>query len=132
MAGQVDLLIDFLRTSLPLVRAESIKAYGVFSDKRPDAAPDIPTFAELGLPMLSYADWGGLFAPSGTPRDIIHKLNEAALEALADPATRARITEFGSEIFPRDQQMPQALGALVKADAAKWWPLVKEFGIRAE
>jgi tripartite-type tricarboxylate transporter receptor subunit TctC len=132
VAGQVDLLMDFPRTSLPLVRAESIKAYGVISDGRLAAAPDIPTFAEMGVPALSYAEWVGLFAPGGTPRDIVDKLNEAALEVLADPATRARITEFGAEIFPREQQTPRALGALQKAQIEKWWPLIRKFGIKAE
>ena len=102
------------------------------SDARLVLAPDIPTFAEMGLPALSYSNWAGLFAPKGTPKDIIGKLNAAAVEALADPAVRARLVEFGGEIFPRDQQTPEALGALVKADAEKWWPIIKELGIKAE
>jgi Tripartite tricarboxylate transporter family receptor len=129
IAGQVDLLLDFPRTSLPLGRAESIKAYGVISDKRLATAPDAPTFAEMGVPALSYAERVGLFAPAGTPRDIVAKLNEAALEALADPATQARITEFGAEIFPRQQQTPRALGELQKTQIKKWWLLIKEFAL---
>jgi tripartite-type tricarboxylate transporter receptor subunit TctC len=132
VAGQIDLLFDTPRSSLPLVRSGSIKAYAVTANTRLTAAPDIPTFVEMGLPMLSYIEWVGLFAPRGTPREIIDKLNLAAVEALADPAVRARILEFGAEIVPLDQQTPEALGALVKADAEKWWPIIKEFGIRAE
>jgi tripartite-type tricarboxylate transporter receptor subunit TctC len=74
----------------------------------------------------------GDFAPRGTPKDIIAKVNAAAVEALADPAVRSRFAALGLEIFPRERQTPEALGALVKADAEKWWPLIKELGIRAE
>jgi tripartite-type tricarboxylate transporter receptor subunit TctC len=132
VAGQIDLLFDTPRTSLPLVRSGSIKAYAVTANTRLTAAPDIPTFVEMGLPVLSYIEWVGLFASRGTPREIIDKLNLAAVEALADPNVRARILEFGAEIVPLDQQTPEALGALVKADAEKWWPIIKEFGIRAQ
>ena len=72
------------------------------------------------------------FRARGTPRDIIGKLNAAAVEALADPAVRSRFADLGIEVFPREQQTPEALGALVKADAEKWWPIIKEFGIKAE
>jgi tripartite-type tricarboxylate transporter receptor subunit TctC len=92
-------------------------------------APEIPTFAEMGLPGLSYSAWYGLFVPRGTPNDIIGKLNAAVVEALADPAVQSRLVQLGIDIFPRDQQTPQALGALVKADAEKWWPIIKELGI---
>jgi tripartite-type tricarboxylate transporter receptor subunit TctC len=134
VAGHIDLIFyDTPGSSLPLVRAGSIKAYAVTSDTRLAAAPDIPTFAEMGLPALSFSGWFGLFAPRGTPRDIIDKLNAAAVEALADPAVRARLVEFGGvEILPREQQTPEALGAMVKADAEKWWPIIKAAGIRAE
>jgi tripartite-type tricarboxylate transporter receptor subunit TctC len=134
VAGQIDL---FLESSvwLPLVRAGSIKAYAVTSDTRLAQAPDIPTFGEMGLPALSLpsgAVWLGFFAPRRTPKDIVAKLNAVAVEALADPAARSRLADFGLEILPREQQTPEALGALVKADAKKWWPLFKEFGISAD
>jgi tripartite-type tricarboxylate transporter receptor subunit TctC len=133
VAGHLDLIFfDSPRSSLPLVRAGSIKAYAVTGDTRLTAAPDIPTFAEMGLPALSFSEWLGLFAPRGTPRDIIDRLNTAAVEALADPAVRARFIEFGAEIFPREQQTPEALDAMVRADAEKWWPIIKAAGIRAE
>jgi tripartite-type tricarboxylate transporter receptor subunit TctC len=132
LAGQIDMLID-TPLQLPLVRAASIKAYAVTSETRLALAPDIPTFGEMGLPALfSLTSWFGLFAPSGTPKDIIGKLNGAAVEALADPAVRSRFADFGMEIFPREKQTPEALGALVKADAEQWLPLIKEFGIKAE
>jgi tripartite-type tricarboxylate transporter receptor subunit TctC len=95
-------------------------------------APDIPTVSEMGLPALSFSTWAGLFAPKGTPKEIIGKLNTAAVETLADPVVRFRLAELGEEIFPGEQQTPEALGALVKADAEKWWPIIEELGIKAE
>jgi tripartite-type tricarboxylate transporter receptor subunit TctC len=131
VASQIDLLFD-LTDALPFVRAGSIKAYAVTTDTRLALAPDIPTVAEMGLPALSFLTWYGFFAPRGTPGDITGKLNTAAVEALADPAVRSRLADLGTDIFPRDKQTPEALGAMVKADAAKWWPLIKAFGIKAE
>jgi tripartite-type tricarboxylate transporter receptor subunit TctC len=131
VAGQIDLAFstpDFL----PLALAGSIKAYATGSDSRLALAPDIPTFAEMGLPEVLWSAWLGLFAPRGTPRDIIGKLNAATVEVLADPAVRSRIVELGNEVFPRERQTPEALGALQKADAEKWWPIIKELGIRAQ
>jgi tripartite-type tricarboxylate transporter receptor subunit TctC len=130
-AGHIDLLFSS-PAQLPLARSGSIKAYAVAGDTRLAVAPDIATFAEMGLPALSYSFWYGFFAPRGTPKDIIAKLNEAVVEALADPAVRSRLADLGYEIFPREQQTPEALGALVKADAKRFWPLIKEFGIKAQ
>jgi len=121
MAGQIDLLFGG-PNELPLMRAGNIKAYAVSSDMRMAVAPDISTFAEMGRPALSRSAWYGLFAPGRTPRDIIGKLNAAAVEALADSAVRSRLVELGFEVFPRERQTPEALGAQVKADAEKWWP----------
>jgi tripartite-type tricarboxylate transporter receptor subunit TctC len=131
MAGQIDLWFSGV-VPLPLVQAGSIKAYAVTSDRRSAKAPDIPTFAEMGLPALAFSEWFGLFAPKGTPKEIIGRLNAAAVEALADPAARSRFVDIGLEVFPRERQTPETLGALVKAGAEKWWPIIKEFGIKAE
>jgi len=109
-----------------------LKAYATTSNERLTAAPDIPTFAELGLPKISWSAWYGIFAPKGTPKDVIGRLNAAAVEALADPAVRSRLAELGYEAFPRERQTPEALGAFVKADAEKWWPIIKATGIKAE
>jgi tripartite-type tricarboxylate transporter receptor subunit TctC len=114
------------------MRAGSIKAYAVAGNTRFSQAPDIPTYSEMGLPALALYSWIGLFVPNGTARDIINKLNAAAVEALADKTVRSRIVDLGYEVFPRERQTPEALGALVKADAEKWWPIITELGIEAE
>jgi tripartite-type tricarboxylate transporter receptor subunit TctC len=131
VSGHIDLLFS-APDQLALVGAGIIKAYAVTSDARLALAPDIPTFAEMGLPGLSFSQWMGLFAPKGTPKDIIGRLNAATVEALTDAAVRLRLVNLGFEIFPREQQTPEALGALVKADAEKWWPIIKGFGIKAD
>jgi tripartite-type tricarboxylate transporter receptor subunit TctC len=131
VAGQIDLFFDQLDI-LALVRAGSIKAYAVTSDARVALAPDIPTFAEIGLPALSYSGWYGLFAPRGTPKDVIDKLNAATVDALAVPEVRSRLADLGLGVVPPEQQTPDALRTMVNAAAEKWWPLIKEFGIKAE
>jgi tripartite-type tricarboxylate transporter receptor subunit TctC len=131
IAGQIDFSFD-LPVQLPLMRAGSIKAYAVTSETRLETASDIPTVGEQGLRALTSSTWFGFFAPKGTAADIVGKLNAAAVEALTDPAVRSRFIALGLEIFPRERQTPEALGALVKADAEKWWPIIKESGIKAE
>jgi len=131
IAGQIDLCFG-TPDQLSLARSGNVKVYGVASERRLALVPDIPTFGETGLPAVSFSIWYGLFAPKGTPRNIIDKINAAAAQALADSALRSRLAELGFEIFPREQQTPEVLGALVRADSAKWWPLIKEFGIKAE
>jgi len=104
----------------------------VLGERRLAAAPEIPTVGELGLPRLSDSGWFGLFAPKDTPKDVINKLNAAVVDALADAATRSRLVDLVGEIIPDDQQSPEALRALQEADIKKWWPLIKELGIKAE
>src|SRR5262249_25963390 len=129
-SGQIDIFLGGGPVDLPLMRAGNIKACAVTGERRLAAAPEIPTVAELGLPRLSLPPgWFGLFAPKGTPKGIINKLNAAVVEALADAATRSRLVGLGEEIIPGDQQGPEALRALQERDIKKFWPLIKEFGI---
>ena len=125
LAGQIDLMIDFAANSLPQVRAGTIKAYAVTAPSRLRAAPDIPTVDEAGAPELYISAWQGIWAPKGTPKDVIGKLNAAVVTASADPSVRQRLADLGQEIYPRDQQTPEALRALQEAEIKKWWPIIK-------
>ena len=132
VAGQIDLIFADQTTSLPQIRSGNIKAFAVTGESRLAAAADIPTVDEAGLPGFYCAVWNALFAPKGTPRDVITRLNAAAVDALAEPAVRQRLADLGQQIVPRAEQTPEALAALHKAEIAKWWPIIKAAGIRAE
>jgi tripartite-type tricarboxylate transporter receptor subunit TctC len=132
MAGLIDLMIDPAANSVPQVRAGTIKAYAVTSRQRTPAVPDVPTVDEAGLPGLQITSWHGLWVPKDTPRDIIAKLNEAVVEALADPTVRRRLADLANETVPREQQTPAALASWQKAEIEKWWPIIKAAGVKAE
>src|SRR5712671_2489119 len=132
LAGQIDVMFVGADTALPQVRASRINAYAVTAMSRLVDAPDIPTVDEAGLPGFYSSQWFAIFAPKGTPKNVVAKLNAAVVDALADPAVRQRFADIENEIPPRDQLTPEALGALQKADIEKWWPIIKAAGIKAE
>jgi len=132
VAGQIDLTFTQVASSLTQVRAGQIKAYAVMAKTRWWATPETPTIDEAGMPGLYASFWHGLWAPKRTPKDVIAKLHAALVDTLADPAVRQRLTDVGQEIWPRDKQTPEALAAQQKAEIEKWWPIIKEAGIKAE
>ena len=132
VSGQVDLLVVQGAAALPQIRAGKIKAIANLSPQRSASIPDIPTSDEGGVPGLYMSGWFGFFAPKGTPKDVIAKLNNAMLQALADPAVRARFTELGLDVASREQQTPEGLAGFQKAEIDKWWPIIKEAGISAQ
>jgi tripartite-type tricarboxylate transporter receptor subunit TctC len=132
IAGQIDIMFDTSANSLPQVRSGNVKAFAVTSKTRLPAAPDIPTVEEAGLPGFHISNWRGLWAPKGTPRDVILKLNAAARNALADPTVHKRLGDLGQELFPPEQLTPEALGTLQAAEIAKWWPIIKAANIKAQ
>jgi tripartite-type tricarboxylate transporter receptor subunit TctC len=125
-------MFDQASNSLGQVRAGTIKAYAVTAKARLASAPEIPTVDEAGLPGFYTSTWYGLWAPRGTPRPVIAKLNAAVVEALADPVVQTRLGDQGLEFPPPEQQTPEALGAHHKAEIEKWWPIVKAASIKAE
>jgi len=132
ISGTVDLLVVQGAVALPQIRGGKIKALANLSPQRSASMPDIPTADETGVPGLYMSGWFGFFAPKGTPKDIIAKLNAATVEALADPAVQKRFTEFGLDVAPRAQQTPEGLAAFQKAEIDKWWPIIKDAGIGAQ
>jgi tripartite-type tricarboxylate transporter receptor subunit TctC len=132
VARQIDMMFDQAANSLPQVRNGTIKAYAVTAKERLASAPEIPTVDEAGLPGFYISVWTALWAPAGTPKPAIARLNAAVVDALGNSNVRARLAELGQDIPPPDQQTPAALGALQKTEIEKWWPIIKEANIKPE
>jgi tripartite-type tricarboxylate transporter receptor subunit TctC len=132
VAGQIDMFCAEASQTLPFLRSGTIKAFAVMSKARWPAAADVPTLDEVGLPGMYISFWNGLWAPKGTPADVIARLNAAVVETLADATVRQRLTELGHVIAARDEQTPDALAAFHKAEIEKWWPIIKAANIKPE
>lgn len=132
ISGQVDLLVGQGAVTLPQVQSGTVKAIVNLSPRRSAAMPNIPTSDESGVPGLYMSGWFGLFAPRGTPADIVTKINIAMVQALADPAVRGRFIELGIDVATREQQTPDGLKAFQQAEMKKWWPIIAAAGIRGE
>jgi tripartite-type tricarboxylate transporter receptor subunit TctC len=132
VSGQVDIMFDQGANAIGQVRNGAIRSYAVLNKERWSALPEIPSIDEAGVPSLYVSYWHGLWAPKGTPRDIIGKLNGAVAGALTDPTVRQRFAEIGQEAWPREQQTPEALAAYHKGETEKWWPIIRASNLRAE
>jgi tripartite-type tricarboxylate transporter receptor subunit TctC len=132
VAGQIDIIVDQTSNSINQVRAGTIRAYAVTDSKRLEQAPDIPTTDEAGLPGFHMTLWSGLWAPKGTPREIIARLNAAVVDALNDPKVRKQLETLGLQLPPADQLTPQALGAWQRAEIAKWWPIIRAADVKVD
>jgi tripartite-type tricarboxylate transporter receptor subunit TctC len=132
VAGQIDLMIDQTSNSISQIRAGTIRAYAVTDDKRVGQASDIPTTDESGLKGFHMTLWSGLWVPKDTPKEVVAKLNAAAVEAMNDPAVRGKFEQLGLEMPSKDQLSPEALGAWQKSEIAKWWPMLKAAEIKMD
>jgi tripartite-type tricarboxylate transporter receptor subunit TctC len=132
VAGQIDIIVDQTSNSINQIRAGTIRAYAVTDSRRVEQAPDIPTVDESGLPNFHMTLWSGLWVPKGTPKEIVEKLNKAALEALADPQVKKQLENLGLQMPPADKSTPAALGDWQKAEIAKWWPVIKAAHVKVD
>ena len=125
VAGQVDYMCDQIVNAVPQVNAGTIKAYAVATPERNPSLPNVPTTTEGGLPKFQAQAWNAIFAPKGTPSEVIAKLNASAAKALDDDTVKKRLLELGSVIPAPADRTPQALGTLVKNEVAKWSAVLK-------
>jgi tripartite-type tricarboxylate transporter receptor subunit TctC len=132
VAGQIDIIVDQLSNSINQVRAGTIRGYAVTDDRRAESAPDIPTTDEAGVTGLHMTLWSGLWVPKGTSREIVAKLNAAAVEALNDSNVRKALENLGLQMPPADKLSPEALGEWQKAEIAKWWPMIGAANVKVE
>ena len=132
LSGHVDLLIVQAAAVAPHVKSGALKILANLSPKRSAVLPNVPTSAEGGLPNLLAAGWFGFFAPKGTPKEVIARLNGAMTAAIADPTVQKRFADLGLDIAPREIQSPEGLAAFHKAEIEKWWPIIRAANIKVE
>jgi tripartite-type tricarboxylate transporter receptor subunit TctC len=131
LGGQIDLACLEASATWPYAQAGKYKAFAVMSEQRWPKAPGLPTMVESGVPGLTISFWHGLWTTKGVPMSVVDRLDDAVKTALADPVVKDRLLQIGQVIFPADQQTPAALAAYQRAEIAKWWPIIKAAGIKA-
>ena len=132
LAGQIDFMMEPSSNFKSLLATGSIKPIAVTGKTRLPASPNIPTIQEAGLPGFTASLWYGLWVPKDTPKDIVEQLNATMRAVLADPAVQRRFDDLGIQISPHDQQSPEALRAFEKAEAERWWPVIKASNLKVE
>ena len=132
LGGQVDLLCDQTTQTVPFIKDGRIKVYGVTTHNRLGSLPNVPTLDEQGLKGFEVKVWHGMYAPKGTPREVIDKLNAALKTAMADPMVTRRLAELSSDIPSADKMTPEGLRSHLQAEIAKWGPVIKKAGIYAD
>jgi tripartite-type tricarboxylate transporter receptor subunit TctC len=132
LGGQIELSCLEASQTLPHFRSGKFRAFGVVTKDRWFLAPEVPTMEEGGVAGMQMPFWHGLWAPKGTPADIIAKVNAAVITAFGDPTVQKRFAEMGHDIPSREQLTPAALSAHHKAEVAKWWPIIKAANLKAE
>jgi tripartite-type tricarboxylate transporter receptor subunit TctC len=128
VGGQVDFMCDQIVNAVPQIKGGTIKVYAIGTPERNPALPDVPTAKEVGLPEWEASAWNALFAPKGTPKPILDKLNAAVVKALDDENVRKRLLDLGSEIPTKEKRTPQALADLVKSETERWGKVIKAAG----
>ena len=131
VSGQIDVLLNTPAVSMEQLKAKQVKVFAVTAKRRLATAPDIPTTDEAGLPGFYFTFWHALWVPKGTPKEVVAKLNGALRAALADPDLKAKLTALAQDIFPPEEQTPEALAKFQRAEIEKWWPVIKAAGITA-
>lgn len=132
LGGQFDIMCDQTTSTTGQIKGGRVKAYGVTTRTRVASLPDIPTLDEAGLPGFEVVVWQGIYAPKGTPKQVVDKLVAALNEALRDPVVKARLAELGSEPVPPAKATPEGLRSHLKAEIAKWAPIIKKAGAYAD
>lgn len=131
VGGQVDFACDQIVNLTPQILAGTIKAYGIATPARSPALPNVPTTTEGGFPQYQVSAWNAVFAPKGTPADVVAKLNDALVKALDDETTRKRLLDLGGDIPDKAGRTPASLQSLVEREVARWNPVLKAAGITA-
>lgn len=132
VSGQIDVLLNTPAVSMAQLKAGRVKVFAVTAKQRMAIAPDIPTTDEAGLPGFYFTFWHAFWVPKGTPKEVIAKLNGTLRTTLADPEIRKKLTALAQDIFPPEEQSPEALAKFQREEIEKWWPIIRAANIKAE